>query len=98
GGQQRLVDPVAGQRVDETGRVADGRLARARETIERAPHRQPVAAHARQRAVVDPVLGAEPRQMLAQPRALALPAADADVDVIALGEDPAIAARDGSEL
>ena len=36
--------------------------------------------------------------MLAQPRAFRLPAADAVVDVVALGEDPAVAARDRPEL
>src|SRR6266542_2630337 len=41
---------------------------------------------------------AEPAEVLAQSRALALPAADADVDVVALGEDPRVAAGDDSEL
>ena len=36
--------------------------------------------------------------MLPQPWALGLPAADADVDVVALREDPGVAARDGAEL
>ena len=34
----------------------------------------------------------------AQPRPLRGPSADADVDVVALGEDPAVPARDGTEL
>ena len=36
--------------------------------------------------------------MLAEARALALPAADADVDVVALREDPAVAAGDRAQL
>src|SRR6266542_3020189 len=41
---------------------------------------------------------AEPAEVLAQSRALALPAADADVDVVALGKDPRVAAGDDAEL
>ena len=36
--------------------------------------------------------------MVAQPRAFALPAADADVDVVALGKDPRVAAGNDAEL
>ena len=41
---------------------------------------------------------AEPAEMGAQARSLLLPAADAEVRVIALGEDPAVAARDDAQL
>ena len=46
----------------------------------------------------NPVLPAKAREVLAHPRALALPAADTDVDVIPLREHPAVAARHVREL
>ena len=44
------------------------------------------------------MLAAEPLEPCAQPRALREPAADAHVDVVALREDPAVAARHRAEL
>ena len=41
---------------------------------------------------------AEPPEMGAQARSLLLPAADAEVRVIALRENPAVAARDDAQL
>src|SRR5438093_6505783 len=46
----------------------------------------------------DAVRATEPLQVLPERRALALPAPHPDVDVIALREDPAVAARDRAEL
>ena len=70
GGDERLVDPVAGERVDEPGRVADEEDRPARRA-RRPADRQPAALHVRQLRVVDAVLGAQPPQVLAQPRPLA---------------------------
>src|SRR5262249_18355674 len=47
---------------------------------------------------IDAVRLAEPCEMLAQTGALGLPAADSQVDVVALREDPAVAAGYGAEL
>src|SRR5205823_9928333 len=63
-----------------------------------APQRQPVAAQALDGRRVEPVLRAQPAEMAAQVRPFAEPAADADVDVVALREDPPVPARDLSEL
>ena len=60
--------------------------------------RKAVAADVLEARLRDPVLTAEPREMLPQPRAFALPAADSDVDVVALGEHPAVAAGDVRKL
>ena len=96
-GDERLVDPVARERVDEPGGVADEEDGAAR-GIRRAADRQPPTVQVGQLRVVDAVLGAEPTQVRAQPRAFRRPAADAVVRVPCLREDPAVAARDDPEL
>ena len=63
-----------------------------------APHRQPVAADPDEPFGREAVRLAQPRQVLADPRPLCRPAADADVDVVALREEPAVAARYDTEL
>ena len=98
-GDERLVDAVARERVDEPGRVADEQARAAREPVARPPHRQAVPAHVVQAPSSERRARAQSRsQVLAQARPLALPAADADVRVVALREDPAVAARHGAEL
>src|SRR5262249_58903691 len=62
------------------------------------PQRQAMAADVLERVDVDRVPAAELGEVLAQPRPLRLPAADADVDVVALREDPAVAAGDRAQL
>ena len=47
---------------------------------------------------LEPVRLTDRRQVIAEPRPLLLPGADADVDVVALREDPAVAAGDVGEL
>src|SRR5581483_541609 len=98
GGDERLVHTVARERVDEAGGVADKE--RASSSGHRAGPAQgkPVSAQIGDGALWDPVCAAEDAQMPAQRRPLALPAADPDVDVVALGEDPAVAAGDRAEL
>src|SRR5438067_3568981 len=94
GGEEGLVHAVARERVDEPGRVADHGGGAARETARRPAHRQAVAARTGRRVGIDVVFLAKPAQMLAEARALALVAADADVDVVALRKDPAVATGD----
>ena len=94
--QERLVDPVARERIDEPGGVADeedGAAAAldARLIGSRLPWRS-VRPH------VDAVLRAEPAQVLAQARPLRRPAADAEVRVARFREDPAVPAGDDAKL
>ena len=94
-----LVHAVARERIDEPGRVADGERAAVRDLRRGAAHRQPVPAHSRSSADhAMPCAVADAAQVVAQVRALRIPAADADVRVVALGEDPAVAAGDVAEL
>ena len=97
GGDERLVDPVTRERVDEPGRVADEQHGAAR-GARRPADRQPAALQIDQPRIVDAVLGAQPPQVRAQPRAFGRPAADAVVRVAVLREDPAVAAGDDAEL
>ena len=96
--RERLVHAVARERVDEAGGIADGEHPAARDLRARAAHRQPVAAQLGQRLPGDAVTDADVAQVIAQVRALRVPAADADVGVVALREDPAVAARDVAHL
>ena len=57
-----------------------------------------MAAQLLERLEAEPVGLARPREMVAQPRAFLLPGADADVDVVALREDPAVAAGNVGQL
>src|SRR5205823_7965044 len=95
---KRLVDAVAGERVDKTGSVSDEQRASPHERIARPSHRQAEAAHRLEAVVREPVAGARPLEVLPQSRALRPPPADPDVDVIALRENPRIATRNGAEL
>ena len=95
---ERLVDPVARERIDEAGRVADEQRAAARRRRAELAHRQPVAAHVGHERRVDAVRAGQPREVVAQPRPLLHPAADAEVRVVALREDPAVAAGHDAEL
>ena len=94
---ERLVDAVAGERVDESSGVADEQH-RAARGAGRPPDRQAPALEVGQLRVVDAVHRAEPLQVRAQPRPLRRPAADAVVRMIRLREDPAVAAGDDAEL
>ena len=97
-GDEALVHAVAGDRVDQPGRVADEQRALAGDPRARPPQRQPVAAQLSSALGLEPVRLAGPAQVLAQLRPLALPAADADVRVVALREDPGVAAGDVGQL
>ena len=55
-------------------------------------------AEIRQPSELDAVVVAKDTKVTAQLRAFSAPAADADVDVVALREDPAVAAGHGAEL
>ena len=57
-----------------------------------------MAAEALEVVRVEPVRLADPAEVLAELRPLALPAADADVGVVALREHPRVPARDVGEL
>src|SRR5918994_7588204 len=95
--QERLGDPVARERVDETGGVADeqdGPLGGAGRTS----YRQDTALQIGQALVVHAVLGTESAEVLAQPRSLGSPTADAVVRVVCFREDPAVPAGDDAEL
>src|SRR5439155_6931965 len=89
---------VAGHRVDQPGRVADEQRALARDPRPRTAHRQPMAAQLPEVGGLQAVRGAEAREVLAQTWPLALPAADADIRVVALREDPAVPTGDAAEL
>src|SRR5262249_59616601 len=79
-----LVHAVSRERVDQPGGVADEKDAAVDRPPRRAPHRQPVAAQVVHHGLVDPNCAAELSQPFSETRPLALPAADADVDVVAL--------------
>src|SRR5256885_3139452 len=95
---ERLVDPVAGDGIEHAGRVTDDERAPVGELRPGAPHRQPVPAQIRELVQVDAVVVAQRPEVCAQARPFGAPTADADVDVVAFGEDPAVTARQGREL
>src|SRR6266542_1558172 len=78
--------------------VADEQGAPACEPGLRPSHRQAVPTQLRQLVERDPVVVAEHAQVLTQARAFGAPATDAEVDMVALREDPAVAARHRCEL
>ena len=80
------------------GGVADGERAAVRDPRGRTAHRQAVPADLRQRRPGDAVALADAAQVIAQVRPLRVPAADADVGVVALREEPAVAAGDVAHL
>ena len=75
--RERLVHAVARERIDEPGGVAHGERAPARDLGGRAAHGQAVPADLRQRRPRDVVALAHAAQVIAQVRALGIPAADA---------------------
>src|SRR5262249_31943388 len=93
-----LEDAVAGERVGETGRVADEKCRAAAERRARVAHRQPVAARVLERAPLESVPDEQPVEVRTEPRSLRFPGDDADVQMVALREDPAVAAGDDAEL
>ena len=95
---ERLVHPVPRERVDEPGRVADEQHPSADGPVARAAHRQPVAAQVVELAGRKAVRRTGALEMLPQARPFRLPAADADVHVVALRKHPGVAARDGAEI
>ena len=97
-GDEALVHPVARDGVDQPSGVAEQQRPLAGDRRARAPQRQPVAAQALERLGRKPVRLAHAPQVLANPRALALPGADADVRVVGLREHPTVSARNVREL
>src|SRR5205085_4900121 len=95
---KRLVHSVAGEWIDEAGCIADDERAAPCDEAPGGPKRQAEAAQAGQPPRVEAVRAAEACERLPQRRSGASPPADADVRVVALGEDPAVAAGHGSEL
>src|ERR671934_105833 len=83
----------AGEALDEAERRPGQPALRAR-----APERKPMAPEALHARLVDAAAQAEVAQLRPESRAHALPASDADVRVVSLREDPAVAAGDRSEL
>src|SRR6476469_450293 len=98
GADEGLVHPVPRERVDEAGRVPGEQHPSAAGAVSRTAHRQPEAAHRLEPLRGNAVLRAGTLEVLAEARPFRLPAADADVDVVALRKDPRVAARDGAEL
>ena len=96
--EEGLEHPVAGDRVDEAGGVADDRRATARKRRARRAKREPVASDILQVGRRHAVRGAERAQIFAQARSLSLPAPEPDVRVVALGKDPPVAAGHDAEL
>ena len=75
------------------------RSARPRASVEpRLAQREPITAQFFELVEGSAVRLAEPPEMGPQARSLLLPAADAEIRVIALREDPAVAARDDAQL
>src|SRR5205085_12278258 len=95
---ERLVHPVAGQRIDETGRIADEDRPALDRGVAGPPERQAMPAQLPHACLGDSELAAVAAQVLAEARTLRLPAADPDVVVVALREDPAVPAGDDPEL
>src|SRR5581483_3333173 len=93
-----LVQPVPGDGIDEPGGVADEQGALARDERAAPAERQRVAARALDRLVRDAAGRTDAAEVGLQPRPLARPRADADVDVVGLREHPAVAAGDRAEL
>src|ERR1700689_1320314 len=98
GAEERGGHPVAEERVDQPTRLADEQRAFAAERAARASPREPVSAQPADLGVVESVDIAECLEVLAQARSLALPPADADVEVVTLWEDPAVSAGDRAEF
>ena len=90
--------PSPGERIDESCRIAHEQHAPTGRRCAEPTHRQPVAAQVVEDRGVDVVLLDQAHQVLPQAGAFAAPAADADVRVIALREDPAVAAGNDPEL
>ena len=75
------------------------RSARPRASVEpRLAQREPIAAQLFEVVEGSAVRLAEPAEMGPETRSLLLPAADAEIRVVALGEDPAVAARNDAQL
>src|SRR5262249_25577154 len=91
--QECRMDSLTGERIDETCSVPDQNAAALAERISGNSKRKSVAAHVLQGFRIEVERPCEPVQLPAQMRAFALPADDADVEVIELGEDPRVATR-----
>lgn len=96
--QKPLEHPVSRDRVDQAGRVADDERASTRQRGTRRAERQPVPANLLEVGSGHPVHLAESPQMVAERGSFSSPAPHAEIDVIALGKDPAVAAGDDAEL
>ena len=96
--REGLVHAVSRERIDEARGVADRERAAARHLGGRAAHGQAVPADLRERRPGDVVALADAAQVIPQVRALGVPAAHADVRVVALREQPAVAAGDVAQL
>jgi hypothetical protein len=97
-GHERLVDPVARERIDEAGRVPDEENAATGRGSARLPHGKPVAANGLERRRVRAVLPHEAVEPGSEARPLAHPAPDAEVGVVPLREHPAVPAGHDAEL
>ena len=95
---EALVHPVARDRIDQARGVPHDEHPLARDPRAGAAQRQTMPAQLLELVGLDPMRRAGALQVLAQLRALALPAADADVRVVALGEAPRVAAWNVGEL
>src|SRR5207244_6190558 len=85
-------------RVDHAGSVSDDRGTDPGEPGAGQPQRQAVAAHVAEIGGIEAVRLAQPRQLDPEVGRLVTPAPDADVHMVALGEDPAVAPGHRAEL
>ena len=93
GRDERFVHPIARKRIDEAGGITDQDDPGARGCRGTDPaHRELMAAEVGDRVRVDRVRACEPRKMITEAGSLAGPPSHAEIRVIALREQPAVAA------
>ena len=97
-GDERLVDAVARQRIDEPRRVADEQRSAARRARTAQPHRESVAPNVGERGRIKAVRARQPVEVGAESRALGRPASDTEVGVVSLREHPAVPSGHDAEL
>src|SRR3954468_7907212 len=95
---EALVHPVARDRIDQPGGVADEERALTCDSNAGAAQRQTMPAQRGKLRGLEPVCLAEAPEVRAEIGACLLPAADADVRMLGLREDPAVPARDVGQL
>ena len=93
-----VADALAGERVDQAGGVADECDSPGDQRAGRIPERKVVSAQFGQRIGVERLAARVVGEFTAQRRRGGRKAAEADIAVVAFGEDPAVAAGHGAEF